>query len=186
MEKPDAKHILVTGGIRSGKSNWAQKYLSGFTDVGYIATARWWDDEMGRRIDRHRASRPARWTTYEAYRDLDRVVEAGSEQALLLDCLSNLVTNWMMDAHQDYDRVPLEEIGLLEQQIREDVSRFLTACRRRGTALVIVTNECGSGLVAPYRLGRLFTDILGRLNQMLAEEADEVYLMSCGLPLRLK
>lgn len=51
---------------------------------------------------------------------------------------------------------------------------------------MIVTNECGSGLVAPYRLGRLFTDILGRLNQMLAEEADEVYLMSCGLPLRLK
>lgn len=66
------------------------------------------------------------------YRDLDRVVEAGSEQALLLDCLSNLVTNWMMDAHQDYDRVPLEEIGLLEQQIREDVSRFLTACRPVG------------------------------------------------------
>lgn len=132
MEKPDAKHILVTGGIRSGKSNWAQKYLSGFTDVGYIATARCWDDEMRRRIDRHRASRPARWTTYEAYRDLDRVVEAGSEQALLLDCLSNLVTNWMMDAHQDYDRVPLEEIGLLEQQIREDVSRFLTACRPSG------------------------------------------------------
>lgn len=61
-----------------------------------------------------------------------------------------------------------------------------TACARREGLAVLVTNEVGLSLVPPYRMGRVFTDILGRVNQRLAAEADEVLFMACGLPLRLK
>ncbi|MCI9413771.1 MAG: bifunctional adenosylcobinamide kinase/adenosylcobinamide-phosphate guanylyltransferase [Clostridiales bacterium] len=178
--------ILITGGIRSGKSRQAEQLLAGSADVLYIATARCFDEEMERRIAVHRASRPAKWITAEQYRDLDRLLQRHPDRDVLLDCVSNMVTNLMLDAESDYDHISMERAESVEQDIRRQFGRFLEELRRRQHTAVLVTNECGSGLVAPYRLGRIFADIMGRLNQYLAGFCDEVYLMSCGLPLQLK
>lgn len=177
---------LLTGGVRSGKSALAQRLLEGESGVLYIATARCLDGEMERRIALHRASRPAGWATAEASRDLDRVLEAHPPGAVLLDCVSNMVTNLMLDAEPDYDVLSQARAEEIEEEIAAEFDRFLDTLIRQGRRAVIVTNEVGLGLVSPYRLGRVFADILGRVNQRLAARCDDVYLLSCGLPLRLK
>ncbi len=177
---------LLTGGVRSGKSAQAQRLLKEEETVLYIATARCLDKEMERRIALHRASRPACWTTVEASERLDRVLDTHPEGAVLLDCVSNMVTNQMLDAEPDYDGLSHERVEEIERQITFEFDRLTDTLIRQGRRAVIVTNEVGLGLIAPYRMGRVFADILGRINQRLAARSDEVFLMSCGLPLRLK
>ncbi len=177
---------LLTGGVRSGKSAMAQHLLEGDGAVLYIATARCLDGEMERRIARHRASRPSSWRTVEASAGLDRVLEEHPGGAVLLDCVSNMVTNLMLDAEPDYDSLSQDRIEEIEREITAEFDRLMDALCRQERRAVIVTNEVGLGLIAPYRLGRVFADILGRVNQRLAARCDEVYLLSCGLPLRLK
>lgn len=178
--------ILLTGGVRSGKSARAEQLLAESERVLYIATARCFDAEMERRIALHRERRPANWSTAEASAALDRILEAHPEGDVLLDCVPNMVTNLMLDAASDYDSLSMAQAEEIEGHIQEEFRRLLDALHlRKGTA-VLVTGEVGLGLVAPYRMGRIFADILGRLNQTLAAQADEVILMACGLPLRLK
>lgn len=180
-------HItLITGGVRSGKSSLAEQRLATSPQVLYIATARCQDGEMARRIEHHRQSRPAHWITAEASRGLDRVLEAHPGGDILLDCVGNMVTNLMLDAEPDYDGLSMQRVEEIEGHIREEFARFIAAVRRQGRRAVLVTGEVGQGLVSPYRMGRVFADIVGRLNQTLAQEADEVVLMCCGLPLTLK
>lgn len=181
-----ARLILITGGIRSGKSRMAEQLLAHTSSVLYMATAHCTDEEMRRRIAFHRASRPAAWTTVEQYRGLDSLVEQSPAADVLLDCVSNMVTNLMLDAESEFDHLPAERAEEIERDIHEEFRRFLDALEKRENTAVLVTCECGSGLVSPYRLGRIFTDILGRINQYLASRCQEVYLMSCGLPLQLK
>lgn len=177
---------LLTGGVRSGKSAMAQRLLEGDGEVLYIATARCLDGEMERRIARHRASRPPGWRTVEASAGLDRVLEEHPGGAVLLDCVSNMVTNLMLDAEPDYEALSQDRIEEIEREVTAEFDRLMDALGRQRRRAVIVTNEVGLGLIAPYRLGRVFADILGRVNQRLAACCDEVYLLSCGLPLRLK
>lgn len=178
--------ILLTGGVRSGKSAMAQRLLEDGGEVLYIATARCLDGEMERRIALHRASRPAGWQTVEASARLDRVLEEHPAGAVLLDCVSNMVTNLMLDAEPDYDTLSQIRVEEIERDIAGEFDRLMDTLDRQARRAVIVTNEVGLGLVSPYRLGRVFADILGRVNQRLAARSDEVYLLSCGLPLRLK
>lgn len=177
---------LLTGGVRSGKSAQAQRLLEGERAVLYIATARCLDDEMERRIALHQASRPTHWTTAEASARLDRVLLDHPDGAVLLDCVSNMVTNLMLDAEPDYDGLPQKRVEEIERMITAECDLLTDTLVRQGRRAVIVTNEVGLGLIAPYRMGRVFADILGRINQRLAARSDEVFLMSCGLPLRLK
>ena len=178
--------ILITGGVRSGKSSRAEQLLANSGRVLYIATARCFDSEMERRIALHRQSRPAHWVTAEASAALDDVLAAHPEGDVLLDCVGNMVTNLMLDAEPDYDGLSMARVEEIERQIGGEFTRLLDALRVREGTAVLVSGEVGLGLVAPYRMGRVFADILGRLNQRLAAQADEVLLMSCGLPLRLK
>lgn len=178
--------ILLTGGVRSGKSARAEQLLKDSGQVLYIATARCFDDEMARRIELHRQARPAHWTTAEACRGLDGVLDAHPQGDVLLDCVSNMVTNLMLDEEPDYDDLPMPRIEEIERGIQRECGLLLDGLRRREGLAVLVTNEVGLSLVPPYRMGRVFTDILGRVNQRLAAEADEVLFMACGLPLRLK
>lgn len=178
--------LLVTGGVRSGKSARAEQELADSKSVLYIATARCLDKEMERRIALHRQARPAHWVTAEADRELDRVLTGHPEGDVLLDCVPNMVTNLMLDAEPDYDGLSMARVEEIERQIGEEFDRLTEALHARPGKAVLVTGEVGLGLVSPYRMGRVFTDILGRLNQRLAARADEVILMACGLPLRLK
>ena len=178
--------ILVTGGARSGKSRYAQMLASEMGGpVTYVATATASDEEMAARIAKHRADRPASWRTVEAYRQLDRAL-AGVEGAVLVDCLTLMTTNLMMDADLDYDTADQRALQAVEDDVQDQVSHLLRWGRARPGRLILVSNELGMGLVPVYRFGRVFRDIAGRVNQQAAEAADRVVLMVSGIPVTIK
>jgi adenosylcobinamide kinase/adenosylcobinamide-phosphate guanylyltransferase len=180
--------VLVTGGARSGKSAFAeQRAKDAGGKVGYIATAVVTDADMENRIARHRASRPAEWETFEkpfGLAQLTRDERFSHCDTLLLDCLTTLTTNHMMDSGLDFDTCALDAVQMLEEKITADVDHLLDAAQ--GKLLIMVTNEVGQGVVPAYRMGSLFRDMAGRLNMHVAARANEVYCMISGLPLRLK
>ena len=180
--------ILVTGGARSGKSAFAeQRAKEAGGTVGYIATAVSTDPDMADRIAKHRASRPAEWATFEktlGFAELTRDERFAQCDTLLLDCLTTLTANHMMQSGLDFDTCALDAMQALEAQLTADVDNLLEAAAEK--QLIIVTNEVGQGIVPAYRMGSLFRDMAGRLNIHVATCADEVICMISGLPLRLK
>ncbi|KYH35368.1 bifunctional adenosylcobalamin biosynthesis protein CobU [Clostridium tepidiprofundi DSM 19306] len=180
------KVTLITGGSRSGKSSYAESMLKGKDDVLYIATAIVTDKEMEYRIKRHRADRNQKWTTYEGYKDLDLAVENWNSKYVLLDCVTVMVTNLMFDEKRDFEKMSHNDIDVLLKHIKFQFKKFIDKCRDKDINLIMVTNEVGWGLVPEYKLSRIFRDIAGFVNQYIASLSDEVYIISCGLPLRLK
>ncbi|MEA3284894.1 MAG: bifunctional adenosylcobinamide kinase/adenosylcobinamide-phosphate guanylyltransferase [Synergistota bacterium] len=185
--------VLVLGGARSGKSGFAQSLISDQeryslrTSVFYVATAGIEDDEMARRVARHRADRPDRWKTLEAQNDVvGTLEEIPSKSIILLDCVTMMVTNLMFSRRTEWDGLSMEEERSVEQFVLEEVDRMLEVFRRRDISAVLVSNEVGQGLVPPYPLGRIFRDIAGWANQRIAKEADSVYLITAGIPQIIK
>lgn len=171
--------ILVLGGARSGKSRYAERLAARRERVIYLATGLVTDKEMAERIDLHRATRPAHWRTveegYAPALALRQALAEGPADAVLLDCVSFLLSNHLL----------ADETGF-EGRAREALLNLLTLCREQGLTLIAVSNEVGMGLVPEYRLGRLFRDAAGRLNQWLAREADAVYACIAGIAVDLK
>ncbi len=168
-------HLLL-GGARSGKSRRALELArrSGARRVVFLATAERMDAEMRRRIAAHRRERPAAWTTIETSRRVPESLERlPLRTTVVLDCL----TLWV--ARLVSDRAP-------DAMILGTVDRFLRAVRARRLRLYAVSNEVGSGVVPPSRLGRRFQDALGAVNARVAAAADRVELMVAGLPLTVK
>lgn len=180
--------VLVTGGARSGKSTFAeQQAIKAGGTVGYIATAVNTDADMADRIERHKASRPAEWITFEktcGFAELTRDERFMRCDTLLLDCLTTLTANHMMNSGVNFDTCSLDAVQTIEQKLMADVNDLMAAVRDK--RLIMVTNEVGQGVVPAYRMGSLFRDVAGRLNMYVAARADDVYCMICGLPLRLK
>ena len=178
---------LVTGGARSGKSTFAQQIAEPFCDVGYIATAVVTDDEMRRRVRLHQQNRPAAWTTYECPYNLAACLQTIDHAVLLLDCVTVYLTNALIKQVGDCENsIPIPKQIAAEQAILEEMQGILDVILQRRLNIVMVTNEVGQGLVPAYPLGRLYRDIAGRVNQLLGKHADEVYLVSCGIPLQIK
>jgi adenosylcobinamide kinase / adenosylcobinamide-phosphate guanylyltransferase len=187
MESEDmGKVILVTGGSRSGKSSFAEELLKDKDEVLYIATAIVTDEEMAHRIEMHRKGRNQSWTTYEGYKSLNQAVEGFEGKFILLDCITVMVTNLMFDEDRNFDTMSNEEIAVLEKDIEKELRVLVEAVKASYKTIVMVTNEVGMGLVPEYRLGRIFRDIAGRMNQRLGSLSDEVYLVTCGIPLKIK
>jgi adenosylcobinamide kinase/adenosylcobinamide-phosphate guanylyltransferase len=165
--------VLVLGGARSGKSQFAESIVaqSGL-ERHYMATGRALDEEMHGRIARHRAERGDQWMTHEEPLDLVSMLQAIDRKdcAVLVDCLTLWVTNLMM-AERDMAR---EFAGL---------AAFLLRARAR---IVLVSNEVGLGIVPENRMAREFRDHAGRLHQLIAAQATEVYFVAAGLPLKMK
>lgn len=177
---------LITGGSRSGKSSYAEDLYKDREDVLYIATAIVTDKEMKDRINRHRKRRNKSWETAEAYKDLSQVIALSSCGYILLDCVTVMVTNLMFDLGEDIENMSWEEISALEESIVNEFELIVKEVRCQGKEIVIVTGEVGSGLISEYKFSRVFRDIAGTVNQKLAQLSDQVYLISCGLPLKLK
>lgn len=181
------KLFYITGGARSGKSTFAEKLAANYGGlVSYIATAIPFDNEMKDRIARHQQQRPQSWKTYEAYWGIGGIIRQNHASVFLLDCMTVLITNQMLDQEVDWDHPTLQDIQKTEGIIRKEVDDIIRAVKEGTADLIVVTNELGMGLVPEYPLGRVFRDIAGRMNQLLAKAADEAYFVVSGIPLRLK
>lgn len=181
--------ILVTGGARSGKSSYAEELALKEERVLYIATAIAFDEEMKARIRLHQTRRPEAWGTLEAYQDLDVCLEARKDSfdCILLDCLTVMTTNLMFDDPAfDIDTMTEAEKDLLQTHILRQVEKLCLWLKLNHKSGILVTNEVGMGIVPENRLARYFRDVAGRVNQLAAAEADEAWLVCCGLPLKLK
>ena len=170
------KVIFVLGGVRSGKSRFAQGIASDCANVIFIATAKPSDPEMQLRIERHRQSRPTHWQTLEVPLDLDVAIAGLNDpkQLAVIDCLTVYLANVISNAQGK------------ESAIRDYIERLCSALRETKASIVLVSNEVGSGVHAPTATGRFYCDLLGELNQRVAALADSVILMIAGIPVPIK
>lgn len=170
--------VLVTGGVRSGKSIHAEELLAGREHVTYVAPGPVQDDDDWEdRIAAHQARRPKTWTTRETI-DIAKAVDA-SPGPVLIDCLGTWLTA-VLDEGKLWDE-PHADVA---RQIDRKLLELAVALFPRDD-VVIVTNEVGLGIVPSHRSGRLFRDLLGRANQVLADECNEVHLVVAGRVLKL-
>jgi adenosylcobinamide kinase/adenosylcobinamide-phosphate guanylyltransferase len=212
MADATGRVTLVLGGARSGKSSFAEKLAAARTihpGVLYAATLAPYDDEMRERVVRHRLSRPASWKTVEAPYELLAGLKQGygGESTVLVDCLTLWTTNHLMRAFgweaagvpEELDpdaiakpdelepvAVPAADFKLLEQNLIQQLDEIINWLRQENCNLILVSNEVGLGLVPPYPLGRVYRDILGRINQRTAALADEVFFCFAGIPVDIK
>ena len=182
--KQRGKLILILGGARSGKSAFAQKLAqSQELPVTYVASGLPLDEEMRRRIAKHKASRPVEWSTVEAPYSADQeVIPLCSEKKLVLwDCITVFLTNLLLESSGE-DTVPDQVEDLILERFQSMLSR-IEGCP--GT-LIAVSNEVGLGIVPEHPLGRGFRDLAGRVNQLLAQKADQVFFVLAGIPVEIK
>lgn len=174
---------LILGGARSGKSSYAQT-LAETTgrSVTFLATAQELDEEMSARIRKHRAERPGGWETLEIPCDVAAHVPEIKTEAVILDCITLLVSNLLMQFVKD-DLVEEEPFILA---VRNEIEGLIEAIRTQTQDWFIISNEVGLGLVPPYQMGRVYRDALGWANQRLAREADQVLFMVAGIPMTVK
>lgn len=165
--------LFVLGGARSGKSRYAQARAEAIAGrLIFVATAEARDAEMEERIARHRADRDARWMTVDAPYELPAAIDAhgAADTVLLVDCLTLWTSNLL----------------LAERDIDAATANLCAAIARFEGHILLVANEVGLGIVPDNALARAFRDAAGRLNQKVAATADEVVLVTAGLPLTLK
>ncbi|MCK5870086.1 bifunctional adenosylcobinamide kinase/adenosylcobinamide-phosphate guanylyltransferase [Methylococcaceae bacterium CS1] len=170
---------LILGGARSGKSQYAEQLAEASKkQVIYIATGTAGDEEMQERIHKHQTERPRYWQTIEEPILLADVLSqyAGTQNFLLVDCLTLWLNNILFDAPGNYQ----EDIFLQQKQ------SLLEILPNLHTDISLVSNEVGSGVVPMDKMSRRFVDEAGRLHQQLAKICSHVTLVTAGLPLALK
>jgi adenosylcobinamide kinase / adenosylcobinamide-phosphate guanylyltransferase len=181
------KIILLLGGARSGKSHYAQVYAqNNAAKVLFVATATAGDADMHSRIEKHKKDRPSDWSTLEAVNHIGKEIEAviDDEELVIIDCITMLV-NDLFNKYSE-DQFDILEDSVLEKEVTSEISELIDSMQKIEASFILVSNEVGLGIVPDSRIGRLYRDILGRANQMLAQSSDEVYLMVAGIPLRVK
>ncbi len=181
------KNILITGGVRSGKSHFAQELaLRAGKTVLFVATAIAGDEEMRQRIEEHRRTRPAAWSTLEVTTHVGNQIlqKIGGAQVIIVDCITLLVNN-IFSQYTDQTG-ELIDAPLIEREVTSEIGELIGCINCIDASFIIVTNEVGMGLVPANKLGRLYRDLLGKANRLLAKRVDEVYLMVAGLPVKIK
>lgn len=142
--------------------------------VYYIATAEALDNEMKKRIQSHKKRRNKNWATIEEPLNVARVLNNIEKNAnVLIDCITLLMNNYFKENYN-------------EKKIQSKFIEIIKSIRNNNLHAVIVTNEIGSGIVPSDKNTRRFRDIQGKINQYLGKEADEVYLLTCGISLKIK
>lgn len=172
--------VLVTGGVRSGKSTYAERLL-GEEPVRYVAPGPAPDEavdpDWAARIAAHRERRPDSWTTVETT-DVAAAIRA-SDGPVLVDCLGTWLTALLDDAGWETERATLEAI------VTSATEAVVASLGEAVGPVVLVTNEVGLGVVPDHRSGRVFRDLLGVVNQRVATACDDVVLVVAGRALRL-
>jgi len=181
------KLVLVLGGARSGKSRFAEELAAslGGRDVVYLATAEAGDEEMKERIRIHQETRPCFWRTVEEpLKAAGAVRQNGRARVILLDCLTLLVSNLLFQ-DTEFDE-SAEFMVEREKEVLKEIRGLAMVAKEVEATVIIVSNEVGLGLVPPYPAGRVYRDVAGRANQVIAAYADEVYFTIAGIPVELK
>lgn len=181
------KNILVMGGARSGKSHYALELALKLSQpVLFVATAEAGDEEMRQRIEEHQKARPFTWSTLEVTTRVGSQIiqKKDKAQTVIVDCITLLVNN-ICGQHSDPTGEPVDA-SLIEKEVMAEIGDLVDCINQVNANFIIVTNEVGLGLVPASRMSRLYRDLLGRANQILAQHVDEIYLMVAGLPLRIK
>jgi adenosylcobinamide kinase / adenosylcobinamide-phosphate guanylyltransferase len=178
-----SKITLILGGARSGKSSHAQS-LAEVTGkpVTFLATAQALDEEMSARIRKHRSERPAGWETLEIPCDIASQVPQIKSEVVLLDCITLLVSNLLMQFVKD----ELVDEAPFRLAVQKEIEDLIAAIHQQDQNWLIISNEVGLGLVPPYQMGRVYRDALGWANQRLARAADQVLFMVAGIPMVVK
>jgi adenosylcobinamide kinase/adenosylcobinamide-phosphate guanylyltransferase len=168
-----AQITFITGGARSGKSSFAQKMAEAASAYPvYLATARVWDEDFGRRIQRHQNDRGPHWINIEEEKQLSACkVE---EQTVLLDCITLWLTNIFFDNQFDADRSLEDAKAEWDRFVQKDMN------------LIVVSNELGMGVHPVEESARIFADLQGWMNQYIAQQSSVVFLMISGIPMKIK
>jgi adenosylcobinamide kinase/adenosylcobinamide-phosphate guanylyltransferase len=176
-----SKLIFITGGARSGKSSYAQKLADTLGGKrAFVATCPPLDGEMVYRIKRHQKERGPDWVTLEAPEDLVSAFNTTPTcDVYLLDCLTLWINNLMFRA-QESDNV------ISEDDAAARCHGLIELWARVSYTVIVVSNEVGMGIVPADASTRRYRDLVGRANQVIARAADEAWLMSSGIPVRLK
>ena len=177
------KIILVTGGARSGKSSFAERLALKIGDgrAAYIATAQIFDDEMNFRVRLHQSRRGDNWQTFEApFAAEEKILEAAKNfNAILFDCVTIYVSNFICAANLDDEK-------FLYDNLRGMIQRLIDAAKSSDATTIFVTNEVGGGIVPENKLARRFRDLAGLANQMIAAQAEKVFLTVTGIAIDIK
>lgn len=164
---------LITGGARSGKSSFAQRLAEAQSESPvYLATARIWDEDFARRVKRHQSDRDGRWQTLEEEKLLSKHDLTG--KTVLLDCITLWLTNFFHD--NDY------QLEVAMEAAKAEWTKFV----KQDMNLLVVSNELGMGVHPENEMARKFADLQGWINQFIAQQADTVYLMVSGIPVKIK
>ncbi|MET3289395.1 UNVERIFIED_CONTAM: adenosylcobinamide kinase/adenosylcobinamide-phosphate guanylyltransferase [Brevibacillus sp. OAP136] len=174
--------ILITGGVRSGKSRIGEERAAESDKVIYIATGMVTDAEMRDRITQHQIQRPSHWRTLEAPESLVGTIgHFEAEETVLLDSLTTWVSNRLVMVPEEQMR----DQGVTDAILGE-LGAWLEQMKARRQCVIVITDEVGYGGIAMSRLGRWFQDVLGEANQLVASAADEVVAVMSGIPVRIK
>lgn len=166
--------VLITGGERSGKSSYAENLAKELAAKPmYVATARKWDADFQKRIDRHQNDRDERWVNIEKEKYLSEI--DFSNKVAVVDCVTLWLTNFFVDSKND--------IPFCLEQAKAEIDAI---AKQENSTIIIVSNEIGMGLHADTVVGRKFTELQGWMNQYIAKKAATVVLMVSGIPLTIK
>lgn len=171
--------ILITGGQRSGKSMYAEKLALSLSDHPvYMATAHIWDDEFRERVTMHKKRRSSNWTNIEEEKHLS--THLIYNKVVVIDCITLWCTNFFYDRNKPEQQQPTVDEAL--EAIKKEFDKFT----QQEATFIFVTNEIGSGGVSDSIVQRRFTDLVGWMNQYVAQRADDVVLMVSGIPVEIK
>jgi adenosylcobinamide kinase/adenosylcobinamide-phosphate guanylyltransferase len=174
--------IFIIGGARSGKSSFALNEASKIKgQKAYVATAEALDSEMRERIEEHKKNRGDTWNTFEEPLKISEILKKikGNYKVIIIDCMTLWLSNIL---HRI--QTPEKEVQRLIKELKAFKNSSLVT--RHSSLIFIVSNEVGMGIVPDNRVARGFRDLAGFLNQKVAEIADEVYLVTAGIPVRIK
>lgn len=185
--------VLVMGGARSGKSEFAEKLMerSSGDRKGYIATSQILDEEMKYRVLVHQSRRPKTWKTFEVMHEAGDLMESilAASDTILFDCITMYVSNLLMD-HIDHRRV--ETLGVTDLRTLRDIltkdleKMFSVVSSFQGKEIIFVSDELGMGIVPANAMSRVYRDLVGLANQYIAGRAEKVYLSIAGITIDLK
>lgn len=187
------KIVLVLGGSRSGKSEFAEKLMrrSEGKRKGYIATSRILDEEMKYRVLLHQERRPADWKTFEILSEAGEAMGTvlAETDTVLFDCITMYVNNILMEhiSKKPVETLGVEDLETLQQALEKDLARmFEEISKTSGKEIIFVSDELGMGIVPANAMSRVYRDLVGLANQYVARRAGEVYLSVAGITVELK